>query len=98
MVLEHVLLPVKAGQELAFEQAFAQAKHLIVASPGCGGVRLCREIENPGTYVLLVEWDQLSDHLEGFRKSPAYEQWRALLHHHYDPAPVVEHFEPVDSA
>ncbi len=31
----------------------------------------------------------------GFRSSEAYQAWRALLHHFYDPAPVVEHFETV---
>ena len=29
---------------------------------------------------------------------PAYEAWRAALHHFYDPFPVVEHFEAVVSA
>jgi hypothetical protein len=36
--------------------------------------------------------------LEGFRGSPAYEEWRRLLHHFYDPPPVVEHFEVVSEA
>jgi hypothetical protein len=28
----------------------------------------------------------------GFRQSPQYQQWRKLLHHFYDPPPVVEHY------
>jgi hypothetical protein len=32
------------------------------------------------------------EHLEGFRKSERYVQWKALLHGFYDPFPVVEHF------
>ena len=31
-----------------------------------------------------------------FRRSPQYEQWRALLHHFYEPFPTVEHFEAVE--
>jgi hypothetical protein len=27
--------------------------------------------------------------------SPQYGKWRELLHHFYDPFPVVEHFEAV---
>jgi hypothetical protein len=34
----------------------------------------------------------------GFRGSPAYEDWRALLHHFYDPFPVVEHYVGVLTA
>ena len=29
--------------------------------------------------------------------SEAYGQWRALLHHVYDPFPVVEHFRQVNT-
>jgi heme-degrading monooxygenase HmoA len=42
-----------------------------------------------------VRWERLEDHTEGFRRSPEYERWKALLHHFYDPFPVVEHFTEV---
>ena len=45
-----------------------------------------------------MEWDRLEDHTEGFRGSAAYEDWRALLHHFYDPFPVVEHYVDVLTA
>ena len=35
---------------------------------------------------------------KGFRGSAAYEEWRAALHHFYDPFPLVEHFEAVVTA
>jgi hypothetical protein len=31
----------------------------------------------------------------GFRGSADYERWKGLLHHFYDPFPVVEHFTTV---
>jgi hypothetical protein len=37
----------------------------------------------------------LEDHTEGFRGSPQYQKWKALLHHFYDPFPTVEHYEAV---
>lgn len=30
----------------------------------------------------------------GFRKSPEYPRWRALLHEFYDPMPTVTYFGP----
>ena len=45
-----------------------------------------------------MEWERLEDHTEGFRGSAEYERWRQLLHHFYDPFPVVEHFETVLTA
>jgi heme-degrading monooxygenase HmoA len=58
-------------------------------------LRLERCLEQPNRYVLLVEWETLEDHTVGFRGSAAYEEWRKLLHHFYDPFPSVEHFERI---
>lgn len=97
MILEHAVLPVKPGDETAFEAAFAQAKSIIAAMPGFRRLSLSRCLERDSAYLLLVEWDNLEAHTVGFRTSPEYEQWRALLHHFYDPFPVVEHYRPVDA-
>ena len=95
MILEAAMLQVRSGQEEAFEQAFRQASPIIAASPGYRGHELQRGIEAPGKYLLLVRWNTLEDHTVGFRGSPAYQEWRRLLHHFYDPFPTVEHFENV---
>jgi len=98
VILEHALLPVRPGQEADFERAFATARDIISAVPGFRNLTLSRCLERPGVYLLLVEWDRLEDHTEGFRGSPAYEDWRALLHRFYDPFPVVEHYVTVLTA
>ena len=49
-------------------------------------------------HLLLVEWQTLEDHTEGFRGSEEYQEWRRLLHGFYDPFPTVEHFELVRDA
>lgn len=90
------MLPVRSGEEAAFEAAFAEARPLIAASPGFLGLSLRRGIESPGHYLLLVEWRSVEDHEVGFRGSPGYGRWRGLLHRFYDPFPVVEHYgEPL---
>ncbi len=98
MITEHALLEVIPGQESDFMQTMARAKMIISASPGFVGLRVERCIERPNTFLLLVEWATLDDHLVGFRESAAYQEWRSLLHHFYDPFPVVEHFEGVFTA
>ena len=95
MILEIALLHVKPGQAEAFKGAFAQAQAIIAAMPGYRSHRLQRCLESPGKYALLVEWRTLEDHTIGFRQSSEYQQWRALLHHFYDPFPAVEHYELV---
>jgi heme-degrading monooxygenase HmoA len=95
MVLEHAILPVRADAEAEFESAFALAKPLISGRPGFISLSLSRSVETPTLYLLLVEWDTIEAHTEGFRGSPEYQQWRALLHRFYEPFPVVEHFQVV---
>ncbi|MEV0343124.1 antibiotic biosynthesis monooxygenase [Nocardia sp. NPDC050713] len=95
MIVEHALLPVRPELTAAFEAAFAEARPLIASMPGFRSLTLSHCVEAPGTYLLLVEWERLSDHVDGFRRSPEYQQWKALLHHFYEPFPVVQHFEPV---
>lgn len=96
MILEHAILPVRPGLEAEFEAALAQALPIILRQPGCRGAEVRRCLEQRSAYLLLVEWDSLAAHEEGFRLSADYQEWRALLHHFYDRPPAVRHFERLD--
>jgi len=98
VITEQATLDVTPGREAEFESAFAEAKAIIASMPGFQSLELHRCIEAPSRYLLLVSWDRLEDHTEGFRMSPEYQEWRRLLHHFYDPFPTVEHFSLVAQA
>jgi heme-degrading monooxygenase HmoA len=95
MILELAILDIRVGETAAFEAAFDQARSIIAAMPGFDRLELQRCVENRQRYVLLVGWDRLEDHTEGFRRSAEYQRWRELLHRFYDPFPTVEHYEAV---
>ena len=95
MILEVAILDVKPGQTAAFEAAFAQASPIIARMVGYLGHELQHCLEQPNRYLLLVKWDKLEDHTVGFRQSADYQEWKRLLHHFYDPFPVVEHYASV---
>ncbi len=97
MILEVAILSVKPGQEASFETAFASAQKIISSMPGYISPQLQRCLEQDNQYILLVNWQTLEDHTVGFRRSAQYQEWRKLLHHFYDPFPVVEHYEAVFS-
>ena len=92
MILEVPLLDVKVGEEREFEQAFAKAAPIIASMGGYVSHQLQQCIEKENRYILLVNWETLEDHTKSFRGSPEYQQWKALLHHFYDPFPEVEHY------
>ena len=93
VILQCARLDIRPGFEVEFERAFAQARPLIERQPGLISVRVERCIENPSRYLFLAEWKRLEDHTVDFPASPEYPEWDALLHHLYDPKPVIEHFE-----
>ena len=95
MVLEVVILSVRSGQSAAFERAFADAQVIISSMDGYISHQLQRSLETPDKYLLLVQWRRVEDHTVGFRQSAGYQEWRRLLHHFYEPLPIVEHFESV---
>ncbi len=97
MILEVAILDVKPGQENEFEVAFEKAQRIIPGIQGYVSHQLQRCIENPGRYILLVNWQTLEDHAVGFRESEQYQEWCKLLHHFYQPFPEVEHYQSVYS-
>jgi heme-degrading monooxygenase HmoA len=95
MILEVAILDIVPGRESDFQRSFAEAQGIISSIPGYIAHELKQSIENRSRYILLVSWEKLEDHTVGFRGSPAYQRWRALLHHFYDPFPDVEHYGDV---
>jgi len=97
-VLEVAVLQVRPGASAGFESAFRRAEPLLAESVGYRGHELRRCLEAADRYLLLVGWDSLESHTEGFRGSPRYARWCELLHPFYEPFPTVEHYEALDAA
>ena len=92
MILEVAILNVRSDEGPAFEAAMKVARPLIAASKGFRTIEVRPCLETKDRYLLLVTWDTVEDHEIGFRQSDRYQEWRRLLHHFYDPFPVVEHY------
>ncbi len=95
MILEVAILDIKQNQEQEFEKAFNRAQKIISSLNGYVSHQLQKCIEKKNRYILLVNWETLEDHTVGFRESKEYQEWRALLHHFYEPLPEVEHYQNV---
>lgn len=94
-VLEIADFAVAPGHAEEFLAAYRQARSLVTATPGCRSVRLTRGVERPDRFVLLVEWDAVSDH-EAFRAGDGFPRWRALIGPHFAAPPQVEHVVDVE--
>jgi heme-degrading monooxygenase HmoA len=95
MILEHALLRIAPGHEAEFEAAFAAARTVVAEADGFLGLELWRGVEEPGTYRLLIRWDSVEAHMEGFRGSELYDRWSELLRPHFSAPPEVAHGTPI---
>jgi heme-degrading monooxygenase HmoA len=94
MVLEVALIDVTDPD--AFEAAYREARAILAGTQGCRSVRMTHGIESPERFVLLVEWDSVEVHEQGFRATERFTRWRALIGPWFAGPPRVEHFVDVD--
>ena len=92
MILEHAILNIRKGQSREFEAAREKARPLIEATQGFQRMEIRPCVETSDRYLLLVWWSSVEAHTVGFRQSPRFEEWRAALHHFYEPFPTVQHY------
>ena len=96
MILEHADLRIEPQNATAFEEAIERgARTVISTAKGFQGFQVHRSIESLGRYVLTIEWATLEDHTVGFRGSPAFAEWRAIVGPFFTQPPLVEHMDLV---
>ena len=93
MILEVAILNIKNGLSDEFEKSFKKAQLIISSMKGYISHDLKKCVEEMDKYILLVQWETIEAHEIGFRKSKEYQEWKKLLHHYYDPFPIVEHYK-----
>jgi len=96
MILELADFSIQPGQNAAFEEAIQRGLQTVIAhAKGFEGFKVNRCLENSQRYILQIFWTTLEDHTVGFRGSPAFAEWRAIVGPFFASPPVVEHFELV---
>ena len=96
MILEHADIRIDPARAADFEAAILRGVTTVIArAKGFQGFKVNRSIESPGRYILNIYWATLEDHTVGFRESPAFAEWRAIVGPFFAQPPVVEHLELV---
>lgn len=96
VVLEVAEISVTPGREAEFAAAYRTARELVAASPGLRSIRMTQGIETPSRFVLLIEWDSVEAHEQGFRETDRYLKWREAIGQYFAKPPLVEHFDEVE--
>ena len=92
MILEIAQFDILAGKEDLFEEASNLAKNAISQSKGFVSIEFQKCIEMPTKFLALIKWETVEDHTVGFRESPLFLEWRAILSPFFNSAPVALHY------
>jgi heme-degrading monooxygenase HmoA len=98
MVVEQAILVIEEAQRSNFEADFKVAIQYVKQTSGFLDYSLSRGVERPNHYLLLVNWENLTDHTVGFAESGLRAQWRSHIQHYFQPGTSVQHFNPVEPA
>ena len=90
-VLELAEIVLAPGTQAEFERAFEQAQRVVAQAPGFRGLQLWHSVERPDVYRLLISWDTVEAHTQGFRESALFVEWRRLIGGYFAQPPSVEH-------
>lgn len=94
MIIEIADIAVQPEDRDAFAEAIQRAASTVLArAPGYRRHTILACHETPGRFVLQVEWDTVEAHTVGFRESPLFAEWRAIIGPFFARPPHVEHFD-----
>ncbi len=79
MITEIAEIEVKPGMEQEFIAGVEACKPVFLRAPGCHGVALHHSIEYPLQFLLMIQWESVAHHMEGFRNSPDFAIWRTAV-------------------
>ena len=92
MIMETAFIDVTPGRESEFELALETARGIVSQAHGFQVMHVHRGIERASTFMLAIGWDTLEDHMQGFRESQLFAQWRGVIGPFFANPPHVEHW------
>jgi quinol monooxygenase YgiN len=93
MVLEYIRYRIDPGRGEELERAYEEAGHSLAASSHCLAYEVARGVEEPGSYVVRIEWDSVEGHEQGFRQSPEFREFFAAVKPFFDDIEEMRHYE-----
>jgi quinol monooxygenase YgiN len=92
MILERAEIPIKPGAEQHFHSAMLEGRRILAGAAGCHAVKVGRGVENPGRFLLLLEWDSVAAH-KAFTQTQEFGRFKALVGQYFAGPSSMEHFE-----
>ena len=93
MVVEYIRYRVETEKRQLFLDAYAKAAENLEASEYCLAYEITECEEEPGQFMVRIEWTSTQEHLNGFRKSAVFPPFFALVKDFYNSIQEMRHYQ-----
>lgn len=75
--------------------AYKKASKQLENSEFCLGFELAQCEEEPGQFILRIEWTSVNDHLNGFRKAPEFGEFFRYVKPFFNNIEEMHHYHEI---
>lgn len=93
MITEVIRYKISPEEAERFEESYRKAEAILQKSPYCLGYQLLRGVEQPENWILLLQWDSVTGHEEGFRKEASFRDFLELVRPFLKQIEEMKHYE-----
>lgn len=95
VIVEYTRYKIDEKQRALFERVYEKAAEILASSAHCFSYELSRCTEDPANYILRIEWDSEEGHLKGFRTSPEFKSFFALVQPYVKNIEEMRHYKVI---
>src|SRR3954454_16455136 len=95
MIVEIALLTARPGLQDQVRAGLRAARPVMARMPGYVDSVFHQGLEEPGSFVLRIEWETLDAYTESFRQSELLAEWRGHFLHLLAGAPRVMPYQTI---
>jgi quinol monooxygenase YgiN len=96
MIVEYIRYEIEPARREAFLAAWRDAAHELRGSPHCLRYEVSQGVEEPGHFVVRIEWDSVEGHERGFRTSPGFGPFFQKVKPFFADIREMKHYAPSD--
>jgi len=93
VIVEYIRYLIESQRTEAFRQAYTAAAVVLQRDPRCLSYDIAQCLEEPSHFVVRIEWSSLEDHLDGFRRDPAFSEFFALVGPYTNDIDEMQHYQ-----
>lgn len=95
MIVEYLRYTIPTDRQAGFIEAYRNAGEPLRQSPFCQAFEICQCVEDPGQFVVRIEWTSAEDHLEKFRKSEEFRRFFVFVRPYVGNIDEMRHYRTV---